>query len=115
EHHRRRMECSFAFGNIVRGQEFIGSRIDGGAVMSSRRFDNNEAPPSRRAGGLFYVGGINAFVAIEPQRHFAEGIGSNSGDETDFRSQPGASYCLVGTLSAIVHAISRSQKRLAGA
>ena len=60
------------------------------------------------------MGDIDAFVAIKPQCHFTERISSNSGNETDVRSQTGAGHGLVGTFSAIVHAISRSQKRFAG-
>ena len=61
------------------------------------------------------MGNINALVAIKPQRHFAESILSDFGDETDSRAEPRTAHGLIRTLPAIVHAITGSQERLAGA
>ena len=62
-----------------------------------------------------YVGDINAFVAIEAESHFAERVRSNFGYEADAGSEPGAGHCLIGTFSAVVHAIACSQQGFAGA
>jgi hypothetical protein len=99
----------------VSGEQFIRSGIDNDAVIAGRSFDNDETDSSGRAVRLFYVSDIDAFFAVEAQCHFPEGIIPNSGDEVDFRTEPGAAYGLVGSFAAVVDAIARPKKRLAGA
>ena len=56
---------------------------------------------------------INALVAIKAQCQVTESIFSNLGDEADLRSQPGTAHRLIGTFTAVVHAITCSKKCLA--
>jgi len=108
QYDRGRFECGGAAAYVVSGQKFIRTRINHDAVIAARRFNHDETHSGRRASRLFYMSDIDAFIAVEAQRHVPKSILPNPGDEVYSRSEPGATNGLVGTLAAVVHAIARS-------
>jgi len=115
EHHCRRSEGRFAFGDIGSAQPLIRPGVEHDAVASACLLHQDEAHARSNIRGLQDVTSIHALLAEEPQRHLAQVVVSNLGDKTDPGSQPRAAHRLVGTLAAIVHAVAGAQQSFAAA